>query len=369
MKIFFRVISLFFAVIILCGWGYNGHKIINNRTIYSFPQEMAQFQVWQQQLEQHASDADNRKSTDPTEAPKHYIDIDNYPEFISSGLIPQSFDSAVALHGLSFVMDQGILPWAIIAAYDSLLQTFIRRDWNKAIQFAADLGHYVADAHMPLHITRNYNGQYTGQTGIHSRYESSMINRYYSQINFSSDTALFISDIPGYVFSFIYYNYLYKDSLLSADLAAKAAAGNTTSDLYYLKLWEFTGGFTTALFKNASDFLAAIIYSAWVNAGKPSLITDVFEESTEIATFSIKQNYPNPFNPSTNISFFLSQPGWVKITVYTINGDIAAPSITKYCSTGTNIISFEGGSLSSGVYIYTVSSGQRALSGKMTLMK
>ena len=369
MKRLLHIVLIVSAAVVFCGWGYNGHKIINKTAVYSFSGEMAQFQVWQSLLEQHASDADDRKSTDPTEGPKHYIDIDNYPEFISSGHIPHSFDSAVALHGLNFVMDQGILPWAIIAAYDSLLQSFTRKDWTKAVLFAADLGHYVADAHMPLHITRNYNGQYTGQTGIHSRYESSMINRYYTQINYSSDTALFIPNISEYVFLFIYNNYLYKDSLLSADLAAKTAAGNTTSDLYYLKMWEFTSGFTTALFKNASDFLASIIYSAWVTAGKPSLITDVIEEPGRITTFSLKQNFPNPFNPSTNLSFSLSKPGAVKITVYSINGSVAAPTIIKYCSAGINVITFDGPFLPSGVYVYTINYGQRILSGKMTLMK
>lgn len=372
-KVFMKklpLIILFFPIIlILCGWGYNGHKIINNRCVYSFPGEMAEFQIWQPLLEQHASDADERKSTDPTEGPKHYIDIDNYPEFLSTGHISQSFDSAVAIHGLNFVMDQGILPWAIINTYDSLVQSFLARDWEKAVLFAADLGHYVADGHMPLHITRNYNGQYTGQTGIHSRYESSMINRYYSQINYAYDTALFIDNIPDFVFSFLYLNYLYTDSVLAADLYARGIAGNTTSDLYYLKLWEFSAGFTTTLYKNASDFLGAMIYSAWITAGSPSMITSVFDGISEPGSFRLNQNYPNPFNPATTISFSIPLGGPVKITIYNINGEAAIPPDEAYWQPGINCFVFNGSSLSSGIYLYAVSYEGKTLSGKMVLLK
>ena len=79
---------------------------------------------------------------------------------------------------MPFVIDQGVLPWATQITYDSLVNCFTRFDWAKAVLFASDLGHYVGDAHNPLHITRNYNGQYSGNYGVHSRYESGMINAF-----------------------------------------------------------------------------------------------------------------------------------------------------------------------------------------------
>jgi len=79
-------------------------------------------------------------------------------------------------------MDQGILPWAILKTADSLPSCFENNDMHKAMLLAADLGHYIGDSHMPLHITRNYNGQYTGQYGVHSRYESNMIGTFQNQI-------------------------------------------------------------------------------------------------------------------------------------------------------------------------------------------
>ena len=149
---------IFISAFFFLGWGYVGHSIINYRTILSALPEMGFFETWADSLAAHASDADARKSWDPDEAPKHYIDIDNYPEFIATGTIPQNFDSLVAIHGLSFVMDQGILPWAILKTADSIQAAFEINDMHKAMLLSADLGHYIADGHMPLHITRNYNG-------------------------------------------------------------------------------------------------------------------------------------------------------------------------------------------------------------------
>jgi len=73
---------------------------------------MSQFNAWIPILALHASDADTRKDADPTEAPKHYIDIDSYNQFIYTGRIPQTFDSIIAIYGESFVYENGILPWA-----------------------------------------------------------------------------------------------------------------------------------------------------------------------------------------------------------------------------------------------------------------
>ena len=170
------------------GWGSIGHKIINKNITLSFPAELSMLQFWSDSLAAHGSDADYRKSWDPDEDIKHYIDIDNYPEFVTEGKISSDRDSLIAKYGSSFVLTQGILPWAIIETFYSLQAALQQGNWPDAMLFASDLGHYVGDCHMPLHLTLNYNGQYSGQYGIHSRYESTMINTYQQQIIFSGDT-------------------------------------------------------------------------------------------------------------------------------------------------------------------------------------
>lgn len=258
------------ALIVLTGWGSAGHRRINEGSVLSFLPAMSSYLVWEDDLGDHASDADYRKDIDPDEAPKHYIDIDEYPMFAQQGRIPSTLDSVIALYGSYFVYGKGILPWATEAAFDTLKNTFLRADWNKAILTASDLGHYVADGHMPLHITGNYNGQQSGNYGIHSRYESSMLGSYIDDIVMTgADTLHYVSDIRKYVFTYLYRNYPYVDSVLQADNYARGVAGGTSGSAYYQALWLRTGSFTTTLFNQAAVSLAEMIYTAWYEAGYP----------------------------------------------------------------------------------------------------
>ena len=244
-------------------------------------------------------------------------------------------------------MDQGILPWAIMNTFDSLQTAFQNNQFHKAMLFAADLGHYVGDMHMPLHLTRNYNGQYTGQTGVHSRFESNMINTYNAQIVYSGDSLIYINDVSDFVFNMLYNNYSYVDSVLKADSLAKAFAGNTTSSAYYSKMWELSKGFTTKLFKDASHKLTCLIYTAWINAGSPVSVEDENTLQSPI-TFNLYQNYPNPFNPSTRIKYTISnvtlsgvEGSRVQLKIYDVLGNEVATLVDEYKPAGSYEINFD----------------------------
>ena len=365
--------KLLLAAITICstlflGWGNVGHRIINTRTNLSVTPSMSFWGSWSDSLAAHGSDADYRRSSDPTEEPKHYIDIDNYPEFISNGFISQSFDSLVQQLGYSFVMDQGILPWAIMNTIDSLQTAFQNNQFHKAMLLAADLGHYVGDMHMPLHLTRNYNGQYTGQTGIHSRFESNMISTYNGQIVYSGDSLIYIENISDFVFNTLYNNYQYVDSVLKADSLAKAFAGNTNSTAYYSKMWEVSKGFTTNLFKSASHKLTCLIYSAWINAGSPVSVEDENTLQSPV-TFNLLQNHPNPFNPSTIIQYTVSSRQFISIKIFDVLGNEIATLVNEEKPEGNYEIKFDASRLSSGVYFCNMQSGSFIETKKMILLR
>ena len=374
-RIFLPII--FISAFLFLGWGYVGHGIINYRTILSALPEMEFFDTWADSLEAHASDADARKSWDPDEGPKHYIDIDNYPEFIATGTIPQNFDSLVAIHGYSFVLDQGILPWAILKTADSIQAAFKNNDMHKAMLLSADLGHYIADSHMPLHITRNYNGQYTNQTGVHSRYESTLIGNFQSQIIYDGDSLQYVENLSDFVFNMIYENYQYVDSVLYADSVAEAYAGNHNSTTYYNKFWELAKNFTIGLFKSASYRIACVIYTEWINAGgSTTIISD--DESDLLSDFNLSQNYPNPFNPSTKIKFTIPQSpliggggrgGLVTLKVYDVLGNELTTLVNQEKPAGEYEVEFNSINLPSGVYFYQLKAGSLVETKKMILMK
>lgn len=356
------------------GWGNVGHSLINRNSTRHFPQEMVGYQLWSEFLAQHASDADYRKSSDPTEGNKHFIDIDNYQEFLS-GNFPYSIDTLISRYGWDYVWQQGILPWATKYTFDSLTAALQRKDWDRAKSIAADLGHYVADGHQPLHITRNYNGQFTGQRGIHSRYESQMINRFQGEITFSSEAVVYVNEPIDFIFNYLFESYSYLDDLLRADSIAKSIAGNTDSELYYTTLWNYTDDFTKALFQKASNRLASLIYSAWINAGSPALPQTLVEELNLVPTkIVLYQNYPNPFNYSTQIKYFIPKDFVGKTLTFKVTDTLGKEitSITNQIKTdGYHQIEFDGyyHRLTSGIYIYTIQIGNYIESKKMEYIK
>jgi hypothetical protein len=366
------LITLFLlsGMILLSGWGSGGHRKINQHSPASFPNSMAFLRAsWTILLADHGSDADKRKSWDPSEKPKHYIDIDDYPEFLQFGKIPQTYDSVVALHGESFVLDKGTLPWATLIAFDSLKSCFQRMDWNKAGLFAADLGHYVADGHQPLHITRNYNGQYSGQKDIHYRYESQMIGNYLDQIAYPDDSAFQIQDISGYVFSYIYFNYKDLDSLLMADSAAYAIAGYTYSDQYFSILWDSAKGFTIDLFKRASYSLAGLIYTAWVQAGSPVMPANAIDEISSGNSFML-QNLPNPFWGETKIRFLVrNSNSRVFLQVYDMTGTAVATYRVDKPEEGINEIRWDATGYKPGIYFIRLKTDERIETIKAVLFQ
>jgi hypothetical protein len=235
---------------------------------------MQQYTHWADSLAEHASDADARKSWDPGESPRHYVDLENFPGFLSSGRVIQTVDSAYQVYGSTFLYYNGSLPYTTLITYDSLVSAFEHNDLRKVMYYAGDIGHYVADGHMPFHLTRNYDGQYSDQDGVHYRVESRLITSYLSQITYSGSQVNQIQDVNAYVFNYIYTNYPYVDSLLNADSAAYAAAGTYYGSSFYSPLWAQTSGQIISLFRNASHAIAELIYTAWLEAGSPSMISD-----------------------------------------------------------------------------------------------
>lgn len=357
-KFFFSAIVLLSLSVILISWGATGHSKISESSSLSFNQQMEDFQAWIVFLRDHASDPDYRKDTDPTEGPKHYIDIDNYSEFIANGYIPQTLDSVIAIHGYAFVQDNGFLPWATETSFDSLRSCLQRHDFAKAKIFAADLGHYVADGHMPLHITKNYNGQNTGNTGIHSRYESTMINAHISEIIYTGYDATEISNVNQYIFDYLYVNYTYCDSVIMADNYAKSLSTNYSSTTYKNALWEKSKSFTIPLFERASHAFAALIYTAWIQAGSPSINLTALKDIQSLSNLTLEQNKPNPFSSSTQINYSLKESTKVLMQVRDINGYTIATLVNDTLPAGNYTLEWKPSNLPAGLYYLVLNTGK-----------
>jgi hypothetical protein len=371
MKKLLYPVSLILLCMMLSGWGSKGHKIINQKMAACLPAGMSFLAPdWTNVVTSFASEADYRKSQDVNESPKHYIDIDNYPEFVQTGAISQVYDSVLAEHGLYFVISQGILPWATVTTFDSLKSCFQRLDWNRSALFAADLGHYVGDGHMPLHITKNYNGQLSGQGGVHSRYETSLVGRYEAQIVYPADPAQYIQDVRGYVFSYLYQDYGYVDSVLLADTYATTASGSTSSDAYYQAFWARSGGFTNLMMRNASNALASLIYTAWVQAGSPRMYPNAVAEPIDPDRPRLISVSPNPVTESAVIRFLVPENNMkVEIGVYGSSGKLDDTVISESMSEGYHDVRWTPKNLGSGTYFCVLKSGSHTTTRKFILVR
>ncbi|HEY4234500.1 MAG TPA: hypothetical protein VGM76_13790 [Lacipirellulaceae bacterium] len=143
------------------------------------------------------------------------------------------------------------------------------QDWLNMINSLAAQAPYIEDLHQPLHVTDNYNGQQSGNGGVHSRYETSMVNRHLADLTFAPATATYIPNILESVFDGIDVTYPHVAEIMAADTAAHAATGSTSSTAYYDSLWGQTGGFTKQQFQDVSEAVADGWYTSWVNAGSP----------------------------------------------------------------------------------------------------
>ncbi|MGE0078857.1 MAG: T9SS type A sorting domain-containing protein [Bacteroidales bacterium] len=359
-------ISVLAISLILISWGSTGHRIISRNAPLSFNEEMELFQTWGDYLASHASDADYRKSEDPNESPRHYIDIDNYSEFVNYGYIPQTLNEAINLHGYNNVFDWGTLPWATKATFDSLKSNMAMQNWDNAKYFAADLGHYVGDGHMPLHITKNYDGQLSDNDGIHSRYESTMIGAHAADLTYTGEPIEQIDNVNQYILDYIYENHKYVDSVLLADDYAVSINSSYSSTEYKNALWEKTGAFTTMLFKNASHALAELIYTAWKEAGSPSLtgIDLTNENNTNIILEPIT---PNPIIDAATISFHLKSTANIILTVHDINGRLVTTLAEGKLLEGDYSVNWIPSKQSPGIYFIVLNSGYNRISRKVIL--
>ena len=109
--------------------------------------------------------------------------------------------------------------------------------------------------------------------------------------------------------------------------------------------------------------------SSWVEVFAKGT-TGVEQDKNVIPTgYTLSQNYPNPFNPSTQIRFTITQTGMTTLKVYDVMGREVATLVDESLSPGAYTVKFDASHLSSGTYMYVLTSGSARLTNKMVLVK
>jgi hypothetical protein len=206
----------------------------------------------------------------------HFIDIDYYPEF-QAGQMPRDLNVLYNKYGFSTVQSKGISPWSIADYRKSLTAQMLAAKtpaaFNQLAQTAGDMAHYIEDINQPLHTTLNYDGQYTGNSGIHARYEGMMIEPHFADLPITAapQNCVYVTDTVDWILDSIEgRTYQYVRSIMAADTLARTF-GSTTSQAYFNSLWNSTGDFTHSQLQYATEMVASAWYSAWIDAGSPAL--------------------------------------------------------------------------------------------------
>lgn len=363
------IAAIIIASLFFLGWGTTGHKIINQAGAKDFPVSSVLGYSIVQRLTDSAAVPDSR-SGKPYE-PKHFMDMEDIAGF-STHSITHNRDSLFLEYGESYIRNTvGFLPWVIDSVMTVLTDQMRSGDWNKAWSSASDLGHYIGDAHQPLHCSTYYNG-YTskygsGSSGVHSRYETTMINKYQSDILIDSSAVHFIPSPLDTAFAIMYQSNLYVDSIYIADQYARTVSGSTSSSTYIDTLWVQSKSFTILQFQRAAVEYGSYLYTAWINAGSPT--TFVKQWNNQAHDFRLEQNYPNPFNPSTTISFSVGSYSYTSIKVFNILGKEVATLVNEIKSPGSYSVNWCADKFASGIYICRLTAGGSSAVRKMILLK
>ncbi len=264
-------------------WGFFGHKKINELAIYALPPALQPFyRAHSKEIIEWSVAPDQRRYVIEEEGAKHYIDLDLY----DSLPLPKYWSQAVEKYGEDYLRERGIVPWNTYFVYHQLVKAMADKKYKRIIKLSADLGHYVADAHVPLHTTSNYNGQQTGQLGIHSFWESRLPELYFSSYDLFSQRAGYIKDVQGELWLTISEsNALLKDVLeLEAMLTQEIGEDKKYAYMqrgkkmirmpstYFSERYnKQAGGQVEQRMRKSIYRVSSLWFSAWIDAGQPNL--------------------------------------------------------------------------------------------------
>ncbi|HZX59791.1 MAG TPA: zinc dependent phospholipase C family protein [Mucilaginibacter sp.] len=236
-------------------------------------------------ITEHAVDPDKRRYVDSLEAPRHFLDADRYGKrpFMK---LPVKWKEAVKKYSEDTIKKYGTVPWEIQYQYYRLVDAFKDHDTTDILKTSANLGHYIADAHVPLHLTKNYDGQLTHQDGIHALWETRLPELFGDKYNYYVGKARYIENPLNEAFKICRTSFKCVDSVLRFERAINKSfqvdekyemvkRNNKNAKDYsvaYAKAYnKALNGMVERRMRSAILEIGSFWYSAWVDAGQPDL--------------------------------------------------------------------------------------------------
>lgn len=285
----YKWVLVFAIVTCFCSWGYLVHRTIHQLAIYKLPSPIQPFFYSNQAiLVQDAPRPDQRRASDKTEGSKHFIDLEYYGDSVKYAL-PQTWEEAIKKYPPDTLHKYGTSPYNIIDVYNKLVKAFSNKQKDSILFYAADLGHYIADAHVPLHTSLNYDGQLTNQQGVHDLWETTVPELVLPEYNlYSKKKAKYITSITQATWDIIWHTHSLLPEMFAQEIEVSKQFNDSTKYEWKIR-WgknrrfyssDFARAYNKALGNSinkqlllSAENIASFWYSAWVDAGKPDLTT------------------------------------------------------------------------------------------------
>ncbi len=219
--------------------------------------------------------------------PDYYEDeISFSPDSLRSIGFPVS-DGAEKVVVTDHLSEYGILPWHLEQMHRRITKAFEEENTSKILRLCAEMGHYIGDAHVPLHTTENYNGQMSGQTGIHGFWESRIPELFADDTyDYFVGKAEYIENPRDYYWGIVLKSHSLVDSVLRTEQRLRETfpsdqqmvfderLGRTikTQSAEFAAAWDQEmQGMVEERFRASILSIGSVWYSCWVDAGQPDL--------------------------------------------------------------------------------------------------
>jgi hypothetical protein len=263
-------------------WGFEPHKFIMDRAIALLPPQLKPlFERERAILVERAIDPDTWRTAGFSQEDKHhFLDLDwegfgKYP----FNELPRDYTAALAKFGWQRMEEAGIVPWRVEEMHGNLRRAFeayARRGAfgrNDILFYSAWMAHYVSDAHVPFHAVENYDGQLTGQNGIHARFETALFERYRDQLTIAPRPLAPILTPRDFIFDRILEGTQLVPPILKTDLDA-IGTRDLYDEVYFAAFFKANRPVLERRLNEAIAGVAAMITGAWEAAGRPAVPAD-----------------------------------------------------------------------------------------------
>jgi hypothetical protein len=263
-------------------WGSHAHRYIMGRAIDALPAAIKPFfEHFRTELVVRAIDPDTWRTAGWADDSSHFLDF-GAPEYGPRPFVvlPREYGAAIEKFGMATLKKYGVLPWREAEEFGNLRRAFEASARGgpyapgDVVLFTAVASHYIEDAHVPFHATINWDGQLTGQHGIHGRFETVTFDRFESRLSIVPPPIKPLKNPRDAAFEILLASYDLVPGVLEADRAAVAGKPEY-DDEYYEKFFTRVKPVLEQRVAESISATVSLIVAAWEAAGKPALKTDV----------------------------------------------------------------------------------------------